>query len=92
MYLDRAQRTGFIEKGLADIEKFLRGLALLPLRPRRWQRSSWVKAAARAAELAPGTTTFTMRHSIIGDLAHAGLDLLTVAQISGPSVAMIERH
>lgn len=28
----------------------------------------------------------------ISDLVHDGLDLLTVAQISGTSVAMIERH
>ena len=33
-----------------------------------------------------------MRHSVISDLVHDGLDLLTVAQISGTSVAMIERH
>jgi hypothetical protein len=35
---------------------------------------------------------YTMRHSVISDLVHDGLDLLTVAQISGTSVAMIERH
>ncbi len=33
-----------------------------------------------------------MRHSVITDLVTGGLDLLTVAQLSGTSVAMIEKH
>jgi hypothetical protein len=33
-----------------------------------------------------------MRHSVISDLVRDGLDLLTVKQISGTSVAVIERH
>jgi integrase len=60
-----------------------------------WDRHAWklpVKAAAVAADLPPGTSAYTMRHSVISDLVHDGLDLLTVAQISGTSVAMIERH
>jgi site-specific recombinase XerD len=60
-----------------------------------WDKDAWkwpVRAAALAAELPPGTTAYTMRHSVISDLVHDGLDLLTVAQISGTSVAMIERH
>lgn len=60
-----------------------------------WNKDSWkgpVKAAASAAKLPAGTTAYTMRHSIISDLVHDGLDLLTVAQISGTSVAMIEKH
>ena len=51
-----------------------------------------MKAAAEAAKLPAGTTAYTLRHSVISDLVHDGLDLLTVAQISGTSVAMIERH
>ena len=47
---------------------------------------------AVAAKLPAGTTAYTLRHSVISDLVHDGLDLLTVAQISGTSVAMIERH
>jgi integrase len=60
-----------------------------------WNKDAWkwpVKAAAEAAALPPGTTAYTLRHSVISDLVHDGLDLLTVAQISGTSVAMIERH
>lgn len=39
-----------------------------------------------------GTTACTLRHSVISDLVHDGLDLLTVAQMSGTRVAMIDRH
>ena len=60
-----------------------------------WDRHSWkkpIKAAAAAAKLPADVTAYTMRHSVITDLVVGGLDLLTVAQISGTSVAMIERH
>jgi len=33
-----------------------------------------------------------LRHSVITDLIRARLPALTVAQLSGTSVAMIERH
>ena len=61
----------------------------------RWSRDSWkkpIKEAARKAALPESTTAYTIRHSVITDLVHGGLDLLTVAQISGTSVAMIEKH
>lgn len=60
-----------------------------------WNKDAWkwpVKAAVEAAGLPAGTTAYTLRHSVISDLVHDGLDLLTVAQISGTSVSMIERH
>lgn len=60
-----------------------------------WNKDAWkgpVKEAVVAAKLPEGTTAYTLRHSVISDLVHDGLDLLTVAQISGTSVAMIERH
>ncbi len=60
-----------------------------------WNKDSWkwpVKAAVTAAGLPAETTAYTLRHSVISDLVHGGLDLLTVAQISGTSVAMIEKH
>jgi len=44
------------------------------------------------AELSDGTTAYTLHHSVISDRVHDGLDRLTVAQISGTSVALIERH
>lgn len=60
-----------------------------------WDKDAWkwpVKAAAQAAKLPDGATAYTLRHSTISDLVHGGLDLLTVAQISGTSVRMIEQH
>lgn len=74
----------------------------LPLAPlvgradgRPWDKDSWkgpIKYAAAAAGLPPAATAYTLRHSTITDLVAGGLDLLTVAQISGTSVAMIEQH
>jgi hypothetical protein len=70
-----------------------------PLLPRAdgqaWTKDLWknsLKEAARSAGLPVGTTAYTLRHSVITDLVHDGLDLLTVAQLSGTSVAMIEKH
>jgi site-specific recombinase XerD len=60
-----------------------------------WDKDSWkkpMKAAADAAGLPADTVTYTLRHSTITDLVTGGLDLLTVAQLSGTSVEMIERH
>jgi integrase len=60
-----------------------------------WNKDAWkgpVKEAVVKASLPERTTAYTLRHSVISDLVHDGLDLLTVAQISGTSVAMIERH
>jgi integrase len=60
-----------------------------------WNKDAWkwpVRATVEAANLPAGTTAYTVRHSVISDLVHDGLDLLTVAQISGTSVSMIERH
>ncbi len=61
-----------------------------------WNKDSWkkpIKAAAAAANLPTTVTAYTIRHSVITDLiVEAMLDLLTVAQLSGTSVAMIERH
>lgn len=60
-----------------------------------WDKDAWkkpIKAAALAAELPASVTAYAMRHSVITDLVTGGLDLLTVAQLSGTSVAMIEKH
>lgn len=61
----------------------------------RWDRDSWkrpIAAAVTAAKLPAGATAYTLRHSTITDLVSAGLPLLTIAQISGTSAEMIERH
>lgn len=60
-----------------------------------WNKDAWkwpIKDAAAAAGLPPVTVAYTLRHSTITDLVSDGLDLLTVAQLSGTSVAMIEQH
>lgn len=154
LYLDKAQRAKLIECAEPDLALFLRGMAMLPVRPgalanskvgdfdkrlmvlrvkvdktgsrtiklpqataklfldaakdklpnaplfaredgSAWNKDSWkypVKRAALAAKMPDGTTAYTLRHSVITDLVHGGLDLLTVAQISGTSVRMIELH
>jgi len=60
-----------------------------------WDRNSWkvpIAAAVSAAGLDKKNTAYTLRHSTITDLVTAGLPLLTIAQISGTSAEMIERH
>lgn len=60
-----------------------------------WDKNSWklpISAAVTGAGLPSGATAYTLRHSTITDLVSAGLPLLTIAQISGTSAEMIERH
>lgn len=60
-----------------------------------WDKETWndpIAAAAKAAKLPPHVTAYTLRHSTITDLVTAGLPLLTIAQISGTSAEMIEKH
>lgn len=62
---------------------------------RAWDKDGWkgpIKDAVVAAELPFAVTAYTLRHSTITDLVKGGLDLMTVAQLSGTSVAMIEKH
>ena len=61
----------------------------------RWTKETWnepIRAAAVPAELPTEVTAYTLRHSTITDLVVAGAPLLTIAQISGTSVDMIEKH
>lgn len=61
----------------------------------RWNKDSWklpIAVAVKAAGLSADATAYTLRHSTITDLVTAGLPLLTIAQISGTSAEMIERH
>lgn len=62
---------------------------------RGWNKDSWkgpIKDAAASAGLPSTVTAYTLRHSVITDLIRNHLPAMTVAQISGTSVAMIERH
>lgn len=60
-----------------------------------WDRHAWkgpVKDAVRAAGLAENVTAYALRHSTITDLIADGVPALTVAQLAGTSLAMIEAH
>ncbi|RIV84988.1 tyrosine-type recombinase/integrase [Aurantiacibacter zhengii] len=155
VYLDRAERKKLLAALAEDIEPFVRGLCLLPLRPGAlaalkvsdfdkrtrtltigadkngvprqisvpesiagflsdqskrklpsasmfvradgvpWSKDKWkgpIKNAVKDAGLRPATSAYTLRHSVITDLVRAGLPILTVAQLSDTSVAMIEKH
>lgn len=62
---------------------------------KQWDKESWKRPIADAVKLAGfenGPTAYVLRHSTITDLVIAGLPLLTIAQISGTSAEMIERH
>jgi len=62
---------------------------------RAWNKDAWkgpIRTAVSAAKLPPGTSAYTLRHSVITDLVRAGVPILTVAQLSDTSVAMIEKH
>jgi site-specific recombinase XerD len=61
----------------------------------QWDRFAWrdeMQAAVKAAKLPRATVAYTLRHSTITDLVTAGVDLFTVAKLSGTSVAMIDKH
>ena len=60
-----------------------------------WNKDAWkkpIRAAALKAKLPAAITAYAMRHSTITDLVTGGLPLLTVAQLSGTSVTMVEKH
>lgn len=62
---------------------------------REWNKDAWkhpIKDAVRASNLPAAVTAYTLRHSVITDLIRDSLPVLTVAQLAGTSVAMIERH
>lgn len=61
----------------------------------RWDKHTWkgpIKEAVRVTGLPRETTAYTLRHSVVSELVEAGLPLLSVAQLSGTSVEMVERH
>lgn len=60
-----------------------------------WNKDAWkypIKEAVSLACLPGAVAAYTLRHSVITDLIRARLPILTVAQLSGTSVAMIEKH
>ena len=74
---------------LPDAPMFVRGDG------RAWNKDAWkhpIKRAVKQANLPGAAAAYTLRHSVITDLIRERLPALTVAQLSGTSVAMIERH
>lgn len=63
---------------------------------RQWDKDAWkgpIRDAVKAAGLPAAATAYVLRHSTITDLiAIHRLPTLTVAQLAGTSVAMIEKH
>ena len=60
-----------------------------------WNKDAWkypIKEAVKAAGVPGAASAYTLRHSVITDLIRARLPILTVAQLSGTSIAMIEKH
>lgn len=59
-----------------------------------WTPQAWaplVKSAAARAELPPETVAYSLRHCWITDAIHGGMDLLTVARLTGTSLEMISK-
>ena len=60
--------------------KIIPAISVAPFRQGHKTDKNDALAVAEAAKLPDGTTAYTLRHSVISDLVHDGLDLLTVAQ------------
>lgn len=61
----------------------------------RWKHSDQdelMRDAAKAAKLPRGTVFYTLRHTFIASAITGGMDIHTVAKITGTSVRMIEQH
>lgn len=60
-----------------------------------WDSQTWqkpFKEAAQAAGLPDDAVAYTLRHCALTDLCVSGLDLMTVAALSGTSIAMLQKH
>jgi integrase len=90
-----------LTKGAADLfkrlckDKFPAAPIFARADGKAWNKDAWkkpFKVAAQAAKLPEKATAYSLRHSTITDLCTSGLDLLTVARLSGTSAEMIDRH
>lgn len=60
-----------------------------------WNKDAWkypIKEAVKAAGLLSAVSAYTLRRSVFTHLIRARLPILTVAQLSGTSIAMVEKH
>lgn len=51
-----------------------------------------MRQAAKEAKLPRGVVFYSLRHAFIASAISAGLDIYSIAQISGTSIRMIEKH
>jgi len=61
----------------------------------RWGKDSWKKmfdAARTAAKLPAAVVLYSCRHTAISEMLMAGMDNLSIAKLTGTSVAMIESN
>ncbi len=61
----------------------------------RWTRYYWrdeVQAAREAAGLPDDVVLYSLRHCAISEMLVGGIDPMTLARITGTSVAMIQKH
>ena len=61
----------------------------------QWNKDNWKKPlrlGAKQAGLPDSIVMYTLRHSVITDMVQTGVPLLTIAQLAGTSVRMIEQH
>ena len=61
----------------------------------QWNKDNWKKPlrlSAKQAGLSDSIVMYTLRHSVITDMVQTGVPLLTIAQLAGTSVRMIEQH
>jgi integrase len=61
----------------------------------QWTRVGWdrsLRSVVKLAHLPAGVCLYTLRHSFITEALLAGLATLTVAKMTGTSLAMIEKH
>lgn len=82
---------------LSELAKGQKALAPLFRDPdgSAWNKDTWkkpIKQAVLDAGLPDAATAYTLRHCVITDLVRAGLPILTIAQLAGTSVVIIEKH
>lgn len=62
---------------------------------RMWTCQTWgrlFRIAATTAGLPAGVTLYLLRHAVFTDLVVAGADLMTIAQLGGTSVLMLQKN
>jgi len=60
----------------------------------RWKRERWAKEFrdARAVAGLPDAVLYCFRHTYISMAIKSGMDVFTIARMTGTSVAMIQKH